>query len=409
MIAALGVAYLVSDLVYGVTLSIEVVLGIILGMLMLNVLTWIRLRFTLPVRDRELLLQLLVDVSLLTTLFYFTGGYTNPFVWMYLLPLSIAAVALSWQATWMIALLSIVCYSGLMLWYQPLSVMGVGEHAMPGMTHPDAGFNLHLLGMWVGFVISACVISFFVHRIGRHLRRYDQLLAESREKILQSERMLALGALAAGAAHELGTPLSTMAVLTKELSHDYAEDAGLAESLRLLRTQVDRCKAILSSMTTSAGATRSEGAMKQSLDAWLQGLVSRWSDTRPGVPVAMGNTAGNVDCMVVADLALGQAITNLINNAADASPAGISLRYGCESDMFSLEIMDQGQFVAAHALDQIGSPFFTTKKEQGGMGLGLFLAKSIVEQLGGALTFEHTSGRGTKTRLQIPISSIAAV
>jgi len=408
MIAALGVAYLVSDLVYGVTLSMEVVFGIILGMLMLNVLTWIRLKFTLPVRDRELLLQLLVDVSLLTTLFYFTGGYTNPFVWMYLLPLSIAAVALSWQATWMIALLSIVCYSGLMLWYQPLSDMVMSEHAMPGMTHPDAGFNLHLLGMWVGFVISACVISFFVHRIGRHLRRYDQLLAESREKILQSERMLALGALATGAAHELGTPLSTMAVLTKELSHDYAEDAALAESLRLLRTQVDRCKTILSSMTASAGAARSDGAMKQSLDAWMQGLVSRWSDTRPGVPVAMVNAARNADCMVVADLALGQAITNLINNAADASPAGISLRYGCEGDMFSLDIMDQGQFVAAYALDQIGSPFFTTKKEQGGMGLGLFLAKSIIEQLGGTLTFEHTPGRGTKTRLQIPIFSIAA-
>ena len=224
MAAVLALAGWAAMGLYDIPLPTHALTGAVLLMLGLNAGTWWRLGYAKPASDLELLIQLLLDMTILTGLFYATGGYTNPFVWMYLLPLTIAAVALPWRHTWFVAGLAVVCYSALMFWYQPLpmvamdmSATGMEDMHMTHMQH-NSGFSVHLLGMWAGFVVSAGVIAFFVERMGRTLREYDQLISKARERALESERMLALGSLATGAAHELGTPLATMAVLTRELS-----------------------------------------------------------------------------------------------------------------------------------------------------------------------------------------------
>jgi two-component system sensor histidine kinase RegB len=224
-------------------LPIAVAVG---GMLLLNLFTLLRLRKHSNVHEIELLLQLLGDLAALTVLFYYTGGYSNPLVWMYLLPLTVAAVALKRSYAWLLAAVAVTSYSALVFYYIPLSHLHM--HDIAGKT-----LDIHLLGMWLGFVVSAGIIAFFVTRIGQSLREYDQLMATVREQSLESERVLSLGTLAASAAHELGTPLSTMAVISKELAQDLAEQPEQLQQLQILRTQIQRCKEILSSITRNAG------------------------------------------------------------------------------------------------------------------------------------------------------------
>src|SRR5664279_2054070 len=218
-------------------------------MLLLNVLTWFRLKSVENVSEGELFALLLGDLGTLTGLFYFTGGYTNPFIWMYLLPLAVSAVALSVRYVWLIAALAVTCYSSLVFFSVPLA-------HLHWHSHEGEGFDIHMLGMWLGFVVSAGLIAVFVARIGQNLRDYDRLVSETREKALESERMLALGALATAAAHELGTPLATIAVVARELADDFTDQPELVTSLAIIRTQIGRCKDILSSITASADQQR---------------------------------------------------------------------------------------------------------------------------------------------------------
>jgi len=283
------------------------------GMLLLNLLTLLRLRKHSNVSDKELSLQLLGDLIALTLLFYFTGGYSNPLVWMYLLPLTVAAVALKREYAWLLTAIAVTCYSVLVFYYVPLSHLHM--HDIAGKT-----LDIHLVGMWIGFVVSAGIIAFFVTRIGQSLRDYDHIMATIREKSLESERVLSLGTLAASAAHELGTPLATMAVVSKELAQDLTNQPEQLQQLEILRTQIGRCKEILSSITRNAGQSRADAGHGLTLREFLQEVIQRWRDTRPATELVVSLCNSNNNPMIFTDRTLIQAMQNLLDNAADASP-----------------------------------------------------------------------------------------
>jgi two-component system, sensor histidine kinase RegB len=424
MTVVLGAAAAIAMLYYDVVLPMHTVVGAMLLMLLLNGMTWWRLRHPMPVSDIELLIQLLLDMGVLSVLFYKAGGYTNPFVWMYLLPLTVAAVSLPSRFVWLVASLAIACYSSLMFWYQPLPtsmpamMQGMDMHMMH-MHASQSGFSVHLIGMWAGFVVSASVIAIFVERMARSLREYDRLMAEAREQALESERMLALGAMAAGAAHELGTPLATMAVVTEELRQTHAGNAELTESFELLRKEIMRCKGILSSLSGSAGELRAEAGLSRPLDAFLQETLTRWQDMRPAIPLKLDQQGSRPAPQILVDRALSQAICNLLDNAGDASPDGISVQAGWGADWLDLQIIDNGPGLNSLAQARLGEPGFTTKstvnlesaidKESvGGLGLGVFLAKSVIERLGGRLQFSNRDQGGTLTRVSLPLKRLFA-
>lgn len=393
---------------YDIQLPLPAIAGSVMLMLLLNASTWWRLGRQKPAGDLELLTQLLLDMVILTGLFYATGGYTNPFVWMYLLPLTVAAVALPWRHTWLVAGLAVACYSALMFWYQPLPMMQMemANHDMHMMQMPhDSGFSVHLLGMWAGFVVSAGVIAFFVERMGRTLREYDHLIAEARENALESERMLALGALATGAAHELGTPLATMAVLSKDLCEDYADQKELVQNLTLLRKQVDRCKEILSALAASTGQARTEEGHSVALDRFLEQLVDRWRDAHPAIRFDCTLHGALPAPVIMIDRTLGQALVNLLDNAADASPEHISAKGTWSQNEFEFEIHDDGPGITPEVARQAGTPFFTTKQGRG-MGLGLYLARIILGRFGGTVSLANRPQGGTDTRIRLPLASL---
>jgi two-component system sensor histidine kinase RegB len=259
--------------------------------------------------------------------------------------------------------------------------------------------------MWLGFTVSAALVAGFVSRIGQNLRENDRLVAEAREKMLDSERMLALGALAAATAHELGTPLTTMAVLAGELHDTQAANLELAADLALLRREIARCKEILSSLAASAGQIRGEGASSVALDAFLDQTLERWRDTRPALQFDCRLDRTTPAPRIAADRTLGQALVNLLDNAADASPERIELQGGWNAGELRLDIRDFGSGLAPEIVAQVGQPFFTTKQEKG-LGIGLYLARTIFGRFGGRVELESLTEGGTMTRIRLPLADI---
>jgi two-component system sensor histidine kinase RegB len=356
----------------------------------INLFSWLRLRNNSIVSNPELFAQLSVDVIALTVLLYYGGGSTNPFVSLYLLPLVIAAATLPARYTWGMAALTSACYSLLMVYFIPLPHMHMaGENA----------FNIHVMGMWLGFVISAVVVAYFVVQMAQAVRNRDEMLARVREEILRNERIVALGTQAAGAAHEMGTPLSTMAVVIGELQHDSATtQSALRDSLAILDEQVRGCKRILDKIL--ANAQDSGAALPQPADALMDEVVDEWQLLRPtaqyhyrcsGVPPAP---------FLGADVTLRAALMNLLNNAADASPQPIEINSRWDNAGFTLEIRDHGVGLSEEAALKAGSAFFTTKTE--GRGLGLFLANATIERMGGTVRLFNREEGGATTILTLP-------
>lgn len=368
----------------------------VIGLLTLaNLLSWWRLRQPWPVTDGEFFSQLLVDVLAITALLYYAGGSTNPLVSYYLVPLVIAAITLPAAYTWSMAALTAACYTLLMFNYYPL---------MPRDGNFSTAIYMHLTGMWLTFVLSAFLIAFFVVRMANAVKERDQALAGAREETLRNERIVALGTLAAGAAHELGTPLATMAVVTTELQQEYAAEPALVEDLRLLRQQVDNCKHILSDMLAAAGQGRAEDAIAQPLDAYLAGLLEKWQLVKPGVTVAVEWQGALPAPRIAADQTLTQALLNLLNNAADASFDNVEVFGSWRDNELDLEIRDRGPGLAPEVQQRVGQPFFTTKGH--GFGIGLFLANATVERFGGKVLLLNREGGGAITRVSLPLTKL---
>lgn len=368
------------------------------GMLLLNVITLLRLRNNSNVTEPELMFQLIGDLLALTILFYYTGGYSNPLVWMYLLPLTVSAVALKRIYAWILALIAISCYSMLVFYYVPLSHLHM--HDIAGKT-----LDIHLVGMWLGFVVSAAIIAFFVTRIGQSLREYDQLMASIREQSLESERVLSLGTLAASAAHELGTPLSTMAVISKELAYELQNQPAQLEQLDLLRTQINRCKDILSSIARNAGQSRADEGQGLPLRVLLLELVERWRDTRPATELEVHIKDNADNPLVFSDRTLFQALQNLLDNAADASPERITLHADWNARQLNIMIRDYGEGMSEEVRQHVGQPFFTSKSDRG-MGLGVYLTQVILGRFNGTLTLTNHLEGGTIATVNIPLKNL---
>ncbi|NOU25605.1 MAG: HAMP domain-containing histidine kinase [Methylotenera sp.] len=368
------------------------------GMLLLNLITMLRLRRHSNVSDRELSFQLLGDLIALTVLFYFTGGYSNPLVWMYLLPLTVAAVALRRKYAWLLSATAVTFYSILVFYYVPLSHLHM--HYVAGKS-----LDIHLVGMWLGFVVSAGIIAFFVTRIGQSLRDYDRIVATIREKSLESERMLALGTLATSAAHELGTPLATMAVISKELSNDFQNHPETLNQLQMLRNQISRCKEILSSITRNAGQARADEGQGLPLSDFLEDAIQRWRDTRPATELVVNLTKNPLNPMIHMDRTLTQAIQNLLDNAADESPERVLLNANWNEKMLNIAIRDFGKGLSAEIEKQLGKPFFTSKNEQG-MGLGLYLTQTTLGRYEGELKLVNHAEGGVLTTVKLPLAKL---
>ena len=359
-----------------------------------NLATWFRLGLRQPVSDGELFAQILVDVAVLTELLYFTGGAANPFATMYVLPLTVAAAALPWACTWSVAAVAGACYLLLMFFSTPL-MHANGEP----LEH-----RLFIAGMGINFVITVGLIAYFVARITDTLREHERLLAQARENDLNNERIVQLGALAVGAAHELGTPLSTMAVVVKELQGRWRKRPELLGELSVISDQIELCKGALSNLVASAGHTRMDGGGKLALDEFLKAVVEDCRLMRPKVVVRCQWDGMLPAPEIVAEQTLRQAILNLLNNAADASPEQVDVEGEWNARELRIRISDRGRGVPPEAAEKIGRLFVTTKPPGTGHGVGFALSRAVIGRFGGSVSLSNRPERGACTEVRLPLA-----
>jgi len=387
---AFGLVYTIIDL----DIPWTKLLVIVALLATINLITWIRLHQKWPLSNLEFFVQLLIDVFALSALLYFSGGSTNPFISLYLLPLTIAAATLPWRYTWVMAMITIGCYSFLLFNYIPLP----HDHSKHLIE-----FNLHVSGMWLAFVLSTVIIAWFVVKMSISIRDRDHDLALAREQVLRNEQIIALGTLAAGAAHELGTPLSTMAVITGELQKEYAHDNEFQNNLHILRNQITHCKEILTQLLAKAGQTRIEDGSQIPVNHFLTTLLEKWKLIRPNVTFSYDSDGPLPAPQIMDNQLISQSILNLLNNAADASPKHLEIKSRWDKTNLHLEIIDDGDGLSDEATQRAGEAFFTTKAPGQGFGIGLFLANANIERLGGSVHLFNLENRGACTQVTLPL------
>lgn len=387
-----------------VTLATRPLLLIVAFTMLTNVGLSVWLRRKPHIEEWMLAAVMGLDFLLLTALLYLSGGPSNPFTVLYLVNIALAAVVLEARYAWALSLLSTACFGALFL-LPPLdgpanhdmamhAMHGMGMHH--GMNHGDAPMSLHLRGMWVAFFVASTVISYFVTRVTRDLALQRAAAAEARNRALRSERLAALATLAAGAAHELATPLGTIAVVAKELERELGS-ANTAGDARLIREEVERCKEILSQMASDAGESAGEAFTATRLETLIALTLEAVAD-RERVKVAI---EGNADVQVP-PRAFARALRGLVRNALQASAGPVQVSVRTSPERVEIAIVDQGAGMSPELLARVGEPFFTTKEPGRGMGLGVFLARALAERLGGSLELSSVLKQGTTVRVVLP-------
>lgn len=341
---------------------------------------------------------LVFDTLSLTGLLYFTGGPSNPFSVLYLVHVTLAAVVSGMRWTSALVALSAVCYALLFFTHVPVPILSHVHHQPGGRPSP------HLWGMWVAFAITATLIAYFVTHIAASLREREARLTDAERLAAQHERLASLTTLAAGAAHELGTPLGTIAVAAKELERALARsgvDASLVDDARLIRAEAGRCRDVLREMSGRSGESEGELPEPTLLAAVLDDVQRRIGP--PERARLKLDSPALRSAVLVPGRGLAQVLTSLVRNGLDAGSGGVALTAEAEGSRVRFVVEDGGSGMPPDILRRLGEPFFTTKAPGSGMGLGVFLARSFAERWGGQLTFASDAGVGTRAVLELPL------
>jgi two-component system sensor histidine kinase RegB len=387
------VTILVARLVVGPDIRLPPLLAIVAAQTLFNLAVALLLRRGTAFGRRTLLAHFTVDLIALTALLHFSGGPSNPFNFLYLVQIVLAAVLLGARPAYFLIAVSAALFGALFF-------TSGGEHV-----HQHFMMEWHLEGMWIAFVIAAILIVLFVGQILGQLGRQRAELEAERERASRHERLSSLATLAAGTAHELATPLSTIAVVSKELARR-ARSAGadeLVDDTELLREEVRRCQEILERMAVSAGQSRGESvrptAVGELVDSVLEGLARERVDVRASEKARTAR-------ILIRGGGLRHAVRAVVENALDAS--GDSERVDLSVDVtdgaLDLVVTDRGRGIPEELRARVVEPFFTTKPPGKGMGLGLFLTDNVLRQMGGRFDLEPgPGGRGTAARLRVPL------
>jgi two-component system sensor histidine kinase RegB len=364
-------------------------LFLILGaMIVFNGLVLWRLQLHWPVSEAEFFANLLLDVGFLTLVLYLTGGSTNPLVSYYLIPLIISAAVLRPALTWIIAFLSIALYTLLLFHYQPLSSFSAASQG--------SMMSAHFLGMWVNFGFSAVLISWFVVRMASTLREKERAIARGREAGLRDEQIISVASIAAGTAHELRTPLATMAVTVDELRDDHPE---LAEDLAVLELQIERCDRTLRELVSTT--TEDSRRIVTSIGRMVASLLDKWSLARPETRLRLDCPANVSEKEISYDQSLQHALMNFLNNAADVSPEFVALTVTADSSTAAFLIADHGPGIPTEIAGQLGRTYVS--RREGGLGLGILLSQASIERLGGKVTLTGVTDGGTRLEIRFPL------
>lgn len=358
---------------------------------------------TYPLLDRraaitnwELTGAMLVDVAALAWQLHFTGGLANPFASLFLLQVVTGAMLLQPWSSW-----TIVGAAGLAL--IAIAISPVPLDYPPGFRDP---FRLYLAGSLVCFALIAVLLVLLITRIARNLRDGDAALAAVRQRAAEEDHIVRMGLLASGAAHELGTPLSSLSVILGDWQRmpRLAADKDLAQDIADMQAEVARCKTIVSGILLSAGEARGIAPEFTTVRHFLEAVVAEWRGRFAGTLDRVDRFGPDV--AIVSDPALRQVLGNVLDNAAEVSPDWIGITASRDQGDLLIEVADRGPGFPPDMLAHFGQPYRSSKGKPGG-GLGLFLLVNVLRTLGGMAGAENLAQGGALVRIRLPLDAIA--
>jgi two-component system, sensor histidine kinase RegB len=395
-VVALVVLQAFSELAIPVTFIIYLIAAILLSVL----IGYRRLSASKLVSNFELFCHILVDVIFLIILLLNTGGASNPLISYLLVLLALTATLLPQIYVNVFSIGGILIYTSFLL--LDLST----DHDMAMSPENEVmTFQLHLVGMWVIFLVSAILISVLITRMANAIKIRELNLAEARENELRNEQLVAIGTLSAGTAHALGTPLSTMAVLLTDLDNLDAEElrsSDIKGDISLLRQQVTRCKNSLTQLIRYYNKDNPEEIENVSLKSFTEDIQDYIVNIHPSAAINF-HVNGDPEAVVTSNLSVKHAVINIIENAIKASTSKVSVNFTITKDSpsrFEIAIEDDGPGISDEVMEKIGEPFISKRKES--MGLGIFLANAAIERLGGSIEMLNMKEGGALSIIRLP-------
>ena len=372
-------------------------IGVTVAVILVSVfLGYWRLRRKLVISQRELFGHLVMDVIFLVVIVYNTGGASNPLISYLLVLLAVGATLLTQFYVNIFATTSIALYSFFLF----------SELQTDHTDHLMANFQLHLVGMWVTFVVSAMLITLFVTRMAEAIRSRELTLAKARENEMRNEQLVAIGTLAAGTAHALGTPLSTMAVLLTDLdkmSEEQLHNSSIKADISLLKQQVMRCKDSLSQLTRFYNKSDSRHPESGSLSAFMDDIRDYIVNIHPRANISFTLDEGAQNARISTDLTLRHAVINLIENAIRAARSLVTVTAGLTRDgqhEIEITVGDDGPGIPESVMENMGEPFISTRKDS--MGLGIFLANAAIHRSRGSIEMFNLKTGGATSIIRLP-------
>ena len=376
--------------------------SLVAGIMVSILLGYWRLRMSRPIGNTELFLHVLVDVVFLVLLLLNTGGVGNPLISYLLVLLAVTATLLPRGYAHFFAIGSILIYTFFLL----LDLFA--EQDMMGMTgSAQSMFELHLVGMWVIFVVSAILITVFISAMAIAVRDREHHLAEARENELRNEQLVAIGTLAAGTAHALGTPLSTMSVILNDLDdleQEKLEGESVRQDISLLREQVSRCKHSINQLIRYYHKDDARSRAPVTVDRFAADIQDYVLNVHPAAKVEFTMEA-EPETPLDVEPSVRHAVINIIENGIKAARKMVEVRYAMEMEtprVLLISIADDGPGIPAEVLERIGEPFISQRKDS--MGLGIFLANAALRRAGGEIEMFNRQSGGALTLIRLPLA-----
>lgn len=387
---------LLTRFLFDIRLPILPMLGVLAGLILLNVVSLAVLRGGRPITNVELFGALLLDVAALSAQLYLSGGATNPFVSLFLLQVVLGSVLLDRWSSWALVVATSIAFAGLTVFHRPITLPPAFDRSL---------FALHVQGMWVCFALVAVLLVMFVTRINSNLRAQDARLIDIQRQAVEEEHIVRIGMLASGAAHELGTPLSSLSVILGDWRRmdAVAHDPDLARDVADMQAEVQRCKAIVTGILLASGDPRGEESGATSVRGLFDRIVADWIAARDFVGLHYDDRFG-ADVEIASDLVLHQAVFNLLDNAAEVSPGRVDMMLARVEEILILTVSDNGPGFPAERLADLGKPYNSSKAELG-RGLGLFLVANVARKLGGTLNARNTA-TGAEVIFRLPLDAL---
>jgi two-component system sensor histidine kinase RegB len=389
-VAGQAVTLFVVNFGFGFELPLNPTLAAIGASAVLNlVLTLYRPAARLGDRGAAVLLGW--DMIQLGVLLYFTGGLSNPFALLMLAPIAISATVLSRASTIALLGLGIVCVTALACWYRPLPWPG------GGLEFPW----VYIAGLWAALGIGMLFIAIYLGRVTSESRRMSDALAASQAALAREQRLSAVGGLAAAAAHELGTPLGTIAVIAREIARDLAKDSPLAEDAAILLAETARCRDILARLAARPETDGGAPFSRLPVSALLDAIAAPHRRDRVDVVISASGTDGTDEPQINRQPEIVHGLGALIENATQFAATRVDIRAVWNAEMLEVSVVDDGPGFPIAVLDRLGEPYISTRSAEGDhMGLGVFIASTLLERTGARLEFSNRPEGGASIRVR---------